>query len=572
MNQLQHGYAAGYANLSGWADLLDRINVFPVADADTGANLRVTLAPLREQGWDKQDLAGRLVRFATGNSGNIAAAFFAEMVQADGFGELPERVRLGRDRAWQAVAEPRRGTMLDVMDALQMHLAKHPDIAPEYSHALLAKLQGAVRSTFLALPDLQEAGVVDAGALGLYLFLAGFFHAVIGPELPLAPPTELFPGRLQVVHTYRATESTLHCVETFLRPQAGSEPDLTQLSVQGESVVLSGRDSGVKIHMHTENPRKLHADLQALGEVVGWHEERITVDTGGADGTRTDGQGGCVHILTDAAGSLPRAMAMAHDITLLDSYIVDGVTARPESLCQPEEVYGGMRQGARLTTGQASLRERHAHYLSACELYGPCLYLCVGSAFTGNYTVARNWQAEHDAQHRFRVMDTGAASGRLAVIALLTRRFARTATSIEAVWEYAQKLVETCREYVFIDCLRYLVAGGRVGRASGLVGDLFHLKPVISPMPDGVRKMGTLRTPQAQLDFARQRLDGEIGDPHNTLLLVQYTDNRSWVEENVLPIVRELLPQTECHVVPLSLTSGVHMGPGTWSLAFGRGE
>ena len=61
MSRLQQGYAAGYANLSGWADLLDRINVFPVADADTGANLRVTLAPLREQGWRHQELAARLV-------------------------------------------------------------------------------------------------------------------------------------------------------------------------------------------------------------------------------------------------------------------------------------------------------------------------------------------------------------------------------------------------------------------------------------------------------------------------------------------------------------------------------
>ncbi|MGD9949986.1 MAG: DegV family protein [Desulfobulbus sp.] len=568
MNPLQQGFAAGYANLSGWADLLDRINVFPVADADTGANFRVTLAPLREQGWDKQDMARRLVRFATGNSGNIAAAFFAEMVQADGLVDLPERIQLGRDRAWQAVVEPRRGTMLDVMDALVMHLGKHPDIASG-PHALLDGLQRAVESTYLALPDLQAAGVVDAGALGLYLFLAGFFQTVVGSELPLTPPTELFPGRLSVVQTYRATATTLHCVETFLHPQPGSKPDLKQLSAQGESVVLSARDLGIKIHVHTENPRQLHEELQAMGEVVGWHEERITVGTGG--GAATGQQIGCVHILTDAAGSLPRTMAMAHGITLLDSYIVDGVTARPESLCQPDEVYGVMRQGRRLTTGQASLRERHVHFLSACKLYGPCLYLCVGSAFTGNYAVARNWQTAHDSKNRFRVMDTGAASGRLAVIALFTHRFARTATSVEEVWEYAHKLVETCREYVFIDCLRYLVAGGRVGRASGLVGDFLQLKPVISPMPDGVRKIAMVRTPQAQLAFARQRLESEVDDSQHTLLLVQYSDNRPWVEENVLPIVRELLPQAECHVVPLSLTSGVHMGPGTWSLAFGGG-
>jgi hypothetical protein len=52
------------------------------------------------------------------------------------------------------------------------------------------------------------------------------------------------------------------------------------------------------------------------------------------------------------------------------------------------------------------------------------------------------------------------------------------------------------------------------------------------------------------------------------LVLLQYSDNRGWVEETVRPRVRSILPEAELLLVPLSLTSGVHMGPGTWSLAF----
>ncbi|MGE4561234.1 MAG: DegV family protein, partial [Desulfobulbus sp.] len=490
-----------------------------------------------------------------------------EMVQAEGLADLSQRVRHGRDRAWQAVAEPRRGTMLDVFDALAANFPESPHILTQ-THALLAALEQAVRLTDQALPDLREAGVVDAGALGMYLFLAGFVHAVTGSERPLVPPTELFPGRLRVTPTYRAAANSLHCVETFLHPIPGREQALKHLSAQGESVVLSARDSGVKLHIHTANPGRLHRELQRIGEVEGWRAEPIAVGEGSAP---AGGQGGCVHILTDAAGSLPRTMAMAHEITLLDSYIVDGLSARPESLCRAEEVYARMRQGERLTTAQASVMERHASYRSACELYGPCLYLCVGSAFTGNYAIARDWQTAHDGENRLQVLDTGAASGRLALIALLANRFARTAADAGTVRAYAQQLVETCREYVFIDCLRYLTAGGRVNRASGFVGDLLQMKPVISPMPEGVRKMGVVRTPGAQLAFARQRLEEEVDEPATTLVLVQYSDNRAWVEEQVVPMVRESAPSAECHVVPLSLTSGVHMGPGTWSLAFGRG-
>lgn len=570
MSLLQQGYAAGYANLSGWADLLDRINVFPVADADTGANLRVTLAPLREAGWRPQELANRLLQGATGNSGNIAAAFLAEMLLAEGSDLLPEYICRGRDRAWRAIADPRQGTMLDVMDALVEQLPLHPNVASA-PQAVLLGLQAAVRATSQRMPDLRAAGVVDAGALGLYLFLAGFFHTLARAEHPLEPPTQLFPGLLVISATYEAPATDLQCVETFFRPRSGvGESDMAQLSAWGESVVLSAGSSGVKIHVHTRDPQQLQADLQGLGEVVSWHEERINVFQDGSGVPQE--QGDCVHILTDAAGSLPRSLAQAHDITLLESYIVDGQSARPESLCQPEEIYGKMRQGERLTTAQPSLLERHSNYRSACELYGQCLYLCVGSRFTGNYAVARDWQKAHGAEERFQVMDTGAASGRLAVIALLTSRFSRSAVSVAAVWDYGQKMVESCREYVFIDCLRYLVIGGRLGRMSGFFADLLQCKPVISPMPEGVRKMGMVRSPQAQLAFARKRLQAEAEDSPSTLLLLQYSDNRGWVEEQVLPMVKQLLPLAECHLLPLSLTSGVHMGPGTWALAFGRGD
>ena len=76
MNSMRSAFASGYENMSAWADLLDRINVFPVADGDTGANLRISLTPLRDYEADKTQTLNLLARCAIGNSGNIAAAFF----------------------------------------------------------------------------------------------------------------------------------------------------------------------------------------------------------------------------------------------------------------------------------------------------------------------------------------------------------------------------------------------------------------------------------------------------------------------------------------------------------------
>jgi fatty acid-binding protein DegV len=92
------------------------------------------------------------------------------------------------------------------------------------------------------------------------------------------------------------------------------------------------------------------------------------------------------------------------------------------------------------------------------------------------------------------------------------------------------------------------------------------MKPVISPAGDGVRKVGVVHSRKGQLAFALEKLaDGKTAAP--AVILLQHTDNEDWVRETVLPQVREFAPDAEILLAPLSLTSGVHMGPGTWSMA-----
>ena len=105
MNSIIRAAADGYGCLSSWSDLLDRINVFPVADSDTGTNLRISLAPLQQTGIEQEDLPDLLARSATGISGNIAAAFLQDFLQAKDNSQLPDAALCGRDRARQAVLD-----------------------------------------------------------------------------------------------------------------------------------------------------------------------------------------------------------------------------------------------------------------------------------------------------------------------------------------------------------------------------------------------------------------------------------------------------------------------------------
>lgn len=566
MTTLESAFAAGYASLSAWSDLLDRINVFPVADADTGANLRISLAPLRAGDQDRQRTAERIIRSATGNSGNIAAAFFGALLVAEDGDDLAARADEGRRRARQAVADPKDGTMLTVFDSLAEVLARCPPVDPASGETLLAALRQTVLTSAETQADCRAAGVVDAGALGMFVFFDGFFRTLTWMEATGPSLFALFPGRLALSAEYRPTASEAYCVDVLLAPADSNPLDPKTLTALGESVVVVPEQARLKIHIHTPDPQGLRTRLAGLGEVAGWSAEPLAA--GDEERAQPQVAAGCLHILTDAAGSLPRDLARRYGIGLLDSYIVHADTARPESLCDPATVYGLMRQGHRLTTAQASLAERHLHYQSVCEEFGRTLYLCVGSAFTGNHGVAIAWQRQQKGDPLLDVIDTGAASGRLGLIALLAGRLALRTEDADTVRNHALRLVETCREYVFIDTLRYLVAGGRVSRASGLFGDLLHLKPVISPTPAGVRKMGLVRSRAGQLAFALDKATTEIAIPARAVLLLQYSDNETWVSEEALPQLQQLLPGAEILVVPLSLTSGVHMGPGTWALAF----
>ena len=566
MNLLREGCAVGYECLAARADLLDRINVFPVADSDTGTNLRLSLAPLRDRVTDGAILLDQMARGAAGNSGNIAAAFLREFLAIDGGDDLAERAARGRTMAWRAVTAPRTGTMLSVFDSLAATLALAAE--PQIRHAALTRaLHRAVLATTQALPDLDRAGVVDAGALGMFIFFEGFSAALTGQPPLTKPLADLFPGRLAINPEFEQLPTHAHCVNALLRTGTGEIPAAETLANLGESVVVLPREAGLKLHIHTPDLQGLRTKLAACGEIVAWSDEAIDGEEKEAV-FRDPSPAGDMHIMSDAAGSISRETARRYGMTLLDSYVVCCDQARPESLCDSGEIYGLMRRGNKVTTAQASTFERHQHYRSVCEQFSRTLYLCVGSAFTGNYATVMAWKKDHDPDNLLTVIDTGAASGRLGIIALLVARHARQGTPWEDIVAFARRTLANSSEYVFIDTLKYLTAGGRISKTGGFFADLLHLKPIITPTAEGVRKAGVVRSREGQLAFALEKLSRRFAAGARPLVMLQYSDNEKWVATVLQPRVQQLLPEAEILLTPLSLTSGVHMGPDTWSVAF----
>ena len=566
MTDFQKAHIKGVERVAAWADVLDVINVFPVADGDTGRNLLISLTPLRFLKNNREETVNKLLLSARGNSGNIAARFFSEFLGADSYAGLAQAAKSGRDQAWRAVSKPIPGTMLTVLDALVDFLGKSNfENKTEYVDTIIDLLEKSVKSTPELLPKLKSAGVVDSGALGIYIFLEGFFKSLIGQHDEFRPISTIFDGLLEISPSYQLEIKEGYCVDTVIHLDEYAEDKVTRLRRYSESAVVIPHKDYLKIHLHTKNSREARAQIESLGDVIHWTDDNLGSQI--RDFTRLSRQG-AIHIMTDAAGSVSRQDSRELGLTLLDSYIVAGEKSLPETHFSPAELYRIMRRGDRVSTSQASVFERHQYYQRVLSQYPRVLYLCVGSVFTGNYDVAVEWKARNDPDDRLTVVDTGAASGRLGTIVIASARYAAQTNDPEAVINFAQRAVEQCEEYVFLDKLKYLAAGGRLAKSSAFFGDMLHVKPVISPTNEGARKVGAVKNRIGQLKFALDKLERAFDKKSTPFIMLEYSDNRDWVNETVKKEIRARYPSAEIILQPLSLTSGVHMGPGTWAVAY----
>ena len=562
---LKKAFVAGYERLLAWTDLLDEINVFPVADGDTGQNLKLSLLPLGRMDQDIKALGQDLIAGAVGNSGNIAAAFFYELLQAMSEVGLKKAVLNGKEQAFKAVADPQPGTMLTVYDQMAAALnSGNGDVLTERFDTIIDDLADTVAATTDMQPSLQSAGVVDAGALGMFIYLETFLGRLSGHDRHFCDISKRFDGKLRIKNvSFNTSDHDGVCISAVIRPTKSNRHVRKNLSACAESVVVGVQDDCMKVHFHTHHPEKVQKRISAVSEVVKWSEEVIQT-LSKQSSTRNNG----IHIMTDAAGSMTREDAEELGVTLLDSCIVMDGRKFPETLLMPEKVYAAMTKGSKVSTTQTSLFQRHQAYESAVSRYETVLYLCVGSHYTGNYNCARAFLNQYEVNDRFMVLDTGAASGRLGIIARQTAVYAKENPSTKAILTFARKAMDASCEYVFLDQLKYLAAGGRISKTRGFFGDLLGIKPIVTPRPDGAVKAGTARSRKDQLIFAAKKLKDNFDKNDAPHILLQFSDNYDWVQDNVVPQIKSLLPKADILLRPLSLTSGAHMGPGTWSMAY----
>jgi hypothetical protein len=503
---------------------------------------------------------------ARGNSGNIAAGFLAGFLTCNELSSLGASAEAGRDLAYRAIPNPQQGTMISLFDTLCTSLKKTPpEETGTWVDSIIDDLEETVRNTRDQLPELKKAGVVDAGALGMLVFLDPLLNTLAGRSVKPSFFTDDLKDSFNVSATWQDREYQGYCFDVVLKVEQEEQKVIKHVVDLGESVVAMPDGERLKVHLHANDRERVRQDLTAIGAILSWAEDDLAEQTIRFSELRKNQ---AIHIMTDAAGSITRDMAQNLEITLLNSYIAVGNRFLPETYMDPSQLFAAMKAGAKVSTSQPSILERHECYHNVMKCYDRVLYLCVGSFYTGNYDVAVKWKAQNDPEDRMTIIDTGVASGKLGLIARAAAELSLTINDPSEVIALARNAIERVQEYIFLDTLQFLAAGGRMSKTGAFFGDVFHIKPIISPYPDGARKIGIAKSTKDQVKFAFRRLEKNILRDKKFTLLLEYTDNREWLEGEIKPEIERRFPLVKVILQSLSLTTAAHVGPGSWGIAF----
>jgi uncharacterized protein len=276
---------------------IDDLNVYPVPDGDTGTNLTLTVRAVAEavgsaEPADRPALAHAVARAALmgarGNSGVIlsqivrgVADVFASSTNGIDPALTARALRGASDAAYRAVRRPVEGTMLSVIRELAEEAERRaPESEPldDFLVELVRHGEEAVARTPEQLDVLREAGVVDAGGAGLVELLRGVAGAVSGEVVPAAPEVASETAGHDAIHL--EPSRYLYCLVFVVVGEALDRDDLeAKLERLGDSLVVVGDETALKVHVHTDDPGSALSLGTAVGtiegvEIANMHEQQ----------------------------------------------------------------------------------------------------------------------------------------------------------------------------------------------------------------------------------------------------------------------------------------------------------
>jgi uncharacterized protein len=571
-------------------DEINRINVFPVPDGDTGTNFSLTLravadalralgdAPLPDTA---RTMARAAVLGARGNSGMMLAHFL--MGFAESLGDRPAAttrdvaaaLRQGADRLYESLDDPREGTILTVAReaaaAAERAAAETGDVG-EFMRRLLAEGEVALARTPELMAVLKEAGVVDAGGKGFVRMIEGVVRYIEGdPILPLADANGSGASAVQIPAAaveIAAERDFQFCTEVLVRGEQLPPANEVRAAMHGfgGSVVVAVMSDILKIHVHTDTPEAVFSYAARWGRV-----ETTKADDMRAQHRRlAHADRRAVAVVTDSSADLADSILDRHHIAIVPLQVVFGnETFRDRVELRPEEFYRRLRTARDLpTTSQPTPAEFVRVLRDARSEADEVVAVLLSGSLSGTYASA---QASVRAAgiSGVHLVDSRSASLGVGMLAL------RGAELAESGWPAAEIAAELERVrgqagmLLTVDRYDNLLRSGRVSRGKAWIAGMLDVKPILSLDPDGRvipvdRVRGREQLVPRVLALLEKRLTPR---PRVVRFGVVHTVAPEMAERVRTALVAAYRPR-DCFVTLATGVLGTHVGEGAWAIFY----
>ncbi len=579
-----------YAFISGGNRILNnqaeinRINVFPVNDKDTGTNLASTIRsviyntkPDKSYKATVSNIADAALMGARGNSGIIFAQFLhglnRETVNKPiiTLNEFVESVKKSVPYIYEAIENPVEGTILTVIKEWSDFLNRKKEDLNNFADLItdsLAVLEKSLTETTSKLKILNKSRFVDAGAKGFVLFIEGVIDFIKNRNIRnlVVPSNE----NIELVHSDQITEEEItfrFCTEAIIKDISRSKSELQQfLGKEGDSVVVAGSEHLCRIHVHTNNPAMLFQELKEWGTIT-FQKVDDMVRQQEVVGNRKWN----IALVTDTTCDLSQELIDFYQIHMLpinlnfgDSHYLDKVTI------QPNQFYNLLETESRFPkTSQINEQAFNNLYSHLASNYDAIIAVHLTEKFSGTYSnsVKAAKRISKEFNKPIHVIDSKNLSGALGLLVLKTAQNIEAGYSLEAVVDMLKKDIRQAKIFVSVRDLKSMIRGGRVSKPKGFIANVLGINPVISMDENGKSLLfGQTFSQKASLNKIFRHIEKISKGKKVWNYIILHADNAEacrQVEKKMIDITG-IKPVSTVNISPVI---GMHAGNGALSVA-----
>lgn len=486
-------------------ELLNRINVFPVADSDTGTNLSLSLGSAlgvlgkpgeKHLGTMLAAVADTLLDSARGNSGAIVAQFFQGM--SDSAGEITrfttytfsKAVSLGNEYAHDALSQPREGTILSVIAAFAESVGHQASSVreghfPAVVSNAMQRVEEALANTPNQLDVLRKAGVVDAGAKGFAEMVAGIEQYLRDGTIMPLPDTPFAHHDEPTIEFAEADNESRYryCTECMVTGEDINRRKLREaLSELGDSLVLAGTKRKAKIHVHVDNPDDIFEVAARFGELSGTKADDMHRQQHSTKDSHRQ-----FAVITDSVADIPEDDIERLDIHLVPARIQFGEHGYLDKVSITiEEVYEKILAGETYpTTSQPSPGDFRRQFQFLASHFDDVISINLTSEGSGTFQAAELAASRINASGTVHVVDSRSASLGQGQLVVLAAECAHAGLDAARTLDVIGKRIPKTRCFALLSDLRFAVRGGRLPAWVKVLADLLRMSPIICTTSDG---------------------------------------------------------------------------------------